>query len=906
MPSVQNIAAKCEKLLQHIEPENFIYDFLSCFDLAQPSITRLRNSDPKTSYNQAKQNDRDRGVVLWKNKLYFETLPKGQAEQDIHTHIDALRTEKSILRQTPRFIIVTDFETLLAVDTKTHDTLDIPFSNLHQSYTFFLPWAGIEKSQVQNESIADIKAAEEMAKLFDEITTTNPGFDNDALNVFLTRLLFCFFAEDTGIFDKNSFSHSIKQLTSPDGSNVAEHLVTVFAAMNDRDYSNVPTYLRNSDYRFPYVNGGLFRNDTALPVISAKARRMILASGNLGWEQINPDIFGSMFQAVVDTDLRGSLGMHYTSVPNIMKVIEPLFLDELYVQLEKSKSHKQSPEAQLRKLHQRIQNIRIFDPACGSGNFLIIAYKELRRLEMELFRALYSVTHQQEHLSLIDVSHFYGIEIDPFAREVAVLALWLAEHQMNIEAKEKLGDAPASLPLGDAANIVCGNATRLDWEEVCPKVDGLEILIMGNPPYVCYSDRNRSQKEDVKSCLSKLGKVQRLDYIACWFVKATDYISEDRIRCSFVSTNSICQGEQVAMLWPYLFENGIEISNAHQSFKWTNNATSNAGVTCVIICIRRNGDTQKHLYNEGVKREVKNISPYLVEGANIIAEKRNKQISMLPPMILGSSPVDGGNLIISKGEYADCYVDTPSATYLKRFQGGDDILQSEFRHCIWLNDNQLQDALELVSISEKVEKCASWRSSAGRDARAAANTPHKFKYRKHQELPSFVLPMTSSENRNFLPFSCGLESTVYSNGVCVIYASPVHVFSALCSTMHKIWTHAVAGKLESRIRYSVKLAYNTFPFPPITASQKDQLTKATYGVLDTREGYPEKTIAWMYDPDSMPADLLEAHQALDLTVEEIYLNHAKRKKPFKNDEDRLEHLFTLYEQMISEENESNR
>lgn len=896
-------------LLQNIEPENFIYEFLSCFDLAQPSITRLRNSDPKTSYNQVKQNDRDRGVVLWKNKLYFEPLPKGQDGQDIHTHIDALRTEKSILRQTPRFIIVTDFETLLAVDTKTHDTLDIPFLNLHQSYTFFLPWAGREKSQVQNESIADIQAAEEMAKLFDEITTTNPNFDNDALNVFLTRLLFCFFAEDTGIFDKNSFSHSIEELTSPDGSNVAEHLVTVFAAMNDRDYSNVPSYLRNSDYRFPYVNGGLFRNDTAVPVISAKARRMILASGNLGWEQINPDIFGSMFQAVVDTDLRGSLGMHYTSVPNIMKVIEPLFLDELYVQLEKAKSHKQSPEAQLRKLHHRIQNIRIFDPACGSGNFLIIAYKELRRLEMELFRALYSINHQQEHLSLIDVSHFYGIEIDPFAREVAVLALWLAEHQMNIEAKEKLGDAPASLPLGDAANIVCANATRVDWEVVCPKMTGLEIFILGNPPYLGSSIQNSSQKNELANVFEGVKGYKNLDYIASWFLLGAKYISSSTASLAFVTTNSLVQGQQVALLWPHVLGGSVEIGFAHQSFKWTNSAKGNAGVTCVIIGLRNLNKKPKFIYDrQGHCKKVSQINAYLVESSDTYLANRRKCLSNLQSMDYGSKPADGGHLILSVEERRVALENYPQLkNVLRPFFGAEDYINGKRRYCLWLEGSDIANFKENSFILKRLDGVRSMREQSSKEAtRDMAKVPHLFAEPRHQEKDVILVSRHSSERRKYIPFGYLNKGFVVADSAQAIYDPQPYIFSVISSQMHMVWVRAVAGRLKTDYRYSSAICYNNFPFPPITASQKDQLTKATYGVLDTREGYPEKTIAWMYDPDTMPADLLEAHQALDLTVEEIYLSHAKRKKPFKNNEERLEHLFKLYEQMIAEENESNR
>ena len=556
----------------------FIYELLLAYGHRKQSVTRLRSGERNLATEQ--------GEIIWKRHLYF----KQTNSSELHAEIDRMQKEKVVGRHKLRFVIVTNFKQLLAVDTKTGDTLDIEFSELPKHFDFFLPWAGMEKAVYQGENPADVKAAEKMAKLFDLIKADNFDESNQTdtseihnLNVFLTRLLFCFFAEDTEIFSTNQFSHVVESHTKVDGSDLADYLNRLFDVLNtaDDERGSLPDYLSS----FPYVNGGLFQDNISSPTFSTKSRKMLIQCGSeLDWSDINPDIFGSMMQAVVHPDQRGGMGMHYTSVTNIMKVIEPLFLNDLYDEFEKF----EDKPRKLQQLLQRLGSIKIFDPACGSGNFLIIAYKELRNLEMEILKHLQAIEYDKsgqifQAFSEIKLSQFYGIELDDFSHEVAILSLWLAEHQMNIEFKTEFGEVTPSLPLHKGGKIVCDNATRIEWDKVC-KNEGT-VYILGNPPYLGHSIQNKSQKQDIEYVFTGTSNYKKQDYISCWFFKAAQYIS-DTSMFAFVTTNSLCQGGQVEILWPKIFDLGVEIGFAHKSFKWTNNAKGNAGVICSIIGIR--------------------------------------------------------------------------------------------------------------------------------------------------------------------------------------------------------------------------------------------------------------------------------------------------------------------------------
>lgn len=880
------IAEKIKEIVKKTPTQDaFIFDFLRAYGTPKASIARLRSGQ----MNLAK----GPGELLLKKKLYFKAT-----EGDLFAALDAMKTAKGTKSHDPRLLMVTDFEQLLAWDRKKDESLDCKLAELEHHYDFFYPLAGLEKHKLSNENPADIKAAEKMAKLFDAIKAHNPEFIErhpHAMNVFLARLLFCFFAEDTGIFEENAVSNAIASHTATDASDLHDFFVRLFDILDRRSREGLPPYLSG----FPYVNGGLFKDHYPIPEFSMKARRMMLEAGELTWADINPDIFGSMFQAVIDPEERHNLGQHYTSVTNIMKVIEPLFLDDFRAEFEKACALQRGKSQALHRLLDRIAKVKIFDPACGSGNFLIIAYKELRRLEMAVFAELQKETGELP-LSGLSVDQFYGIEISDFAAETAVLALWLTEHQMNLESKKVCGQAPDNLPLRDGAHIVCENACRIDWETVCPKADGDEIYILGNPPYLGKSEQSKSHKADMAGVLSHIKGYKNLDYIACWFSKAAKFIGTSNTRAAFVTTNSICQGEQVCLLWPTILGLHLEIFFAHESFKWTNNAKGNAGVTCAIIGLRSASSDQKRLFKNGLAREVVTINPYLATGSDIIVQRRKSPISILPEMSYGSKPVDGGHMILSVAERQTLLEQFPtSEKFIKRFFGSSEYIRGNVRYCIWIENSALNEALNIPPIAERIEKVRQMRLASKKVAtREDADRPHQFGEPRFKGVSAIIVPETSSERRHYLPVGYLDENTVISNSAyCIANATP-WAFGLLTSRMHMTWVRAVAGRLKTDYRYSAGLCYNTFPVPELSDAQKQILTNHVMEVLQQRENHPEKTMAQLYDPDKMPAGLRAAHQALDLAVDQLY-----RKAPFASDEERLEHLFKRYEAMIAKEQE---
>jgi hypothetical protein len=873
--NIAQIENNIQQLLTGFSNDTFIYDLLLAYGQPRSSVTRLQQGGLNLSNVP--------GEVAWKKKLLFKTAEN----EDVQAIFDAIKTDPKATKHDPRFVIVTDFETLLALDRKTSDSLDIPLTDLPKHFDFFLPLVGMEKAQHQNENPADVKAAERMAKLYDEIKKDNPTETSDEvhnLNVFLSRLLFCFFAEDTGIFAKGQFTNAISSHTQPDGSDLHDYLDTLFAVMNMEagTRSNLPAYLD----AFPYVNGGLFRNPHHAPLFTRRSRQSVIDSGELDWAAINPDIFGSMIQAVITPEHRGGLGMHYTSVPNIMKVIEPLFLNELYEEFEAAKGNK----TKLNALLKRIWKIKIFDPACGSGNFLIIAYKELRRLEMRIFKEL-----QTFAFSEISLGNFYGIELDDFAHEVAILSLWLAEHQMNQEFFAAFGRTKPALPLTETGNIVHGNACRVDWELVCPKIEGDEIYILGNPPYLGFSIQNKDQKDDI---LLVFGEKIKLDYISCWFIKGSQFIAGTNSKYAFVTTNSICQGEQVALLWPLIFDKKLEIEFAYPAFKWENNARGKAAVTCAIIGIRNFSVKKKYLYVQERKLETKNINAYLTAGDNLIITRLSKCISHLPEMILGNSPFDGGYLILNHTEKELLATNNArSKQYLKKFIGAAEFMQGEHKWCLWIDNDELTNAVNIPEIEDRISLTKKMRlESPDLGTNKLSTRPHQFRDRNTAKLHSILVPRVGSSRRKYIPCGFITNEFIIGDSTQAIYDSELYIFSILSSLIHLTWVRAVAGYLKTDYRYSSVLCYNTFPFPNITDAQKQDLEKHVYRILDEREKHSEKTLAQLYDPEKMPEGLREAHRQNDLAVERCY-----RSKPFDSDEERLEYLFKLYEQMIAEE-----
>ena len=886
--NIRQIENNVKAIVANCNEDNFIYDFLLAYGLPKATIKRQQLS----AQNQSAlffSND-----VSFKKKVYFRI----DKENELPLVISELANEngQAIKSTHPRFVIATDFKRFMAIDTKTKDSLDTAFAELPTHYAFFLPWAGMEKSTVQIENPADVKAAERMAKLFDEIKRDNPDFTLEyvhGLNVFLTRLLFCFFAEDTEIFPKGAFTQAIDSYTQNDGSDLADFLTRLFSVLN------TPEKLRSKDLpdflqQFPYVNGGLFRDAMPLPIFSTRSRNAIVKSGELDWAAINPDIFGSMIQNVVTAEDRGDLGIHYTSVPNIMKVIQPLFLDELYKEFTEAcilrtdvKNPEKAKRERLEALLNRIAEIRCFDPACGSGNFLIIAYRELRKLEIAILEKL----DERNLFSRIELKNFYGIEISDFACEVAKLSLWLAEHQMNMIFKQIFGQCNPTLPLQEAGQIICGNATRLDWAAVCPK-DGQETYVLGNPPYVGSRKQNDAQKEDLKHVFNT--EYKTLDYICAWFYLAANYIRGYNAKSAFVSTNSLSQGELVSLTWPRILRDGIEIGFAHKDFKWQNNAKYNAGVTVIIIGLQNISGGNKFLIDTERIRYVTRISPYLTESGVIYIYNRTQSISGFPEMNTGNMPADEGLLLLNAEERENLISqDARCEKYIRPLISAKEFLQGQDRFCIWLHNQTGYE--DITCIKERIEKLREVRAKSSRPQ--LADTPHLFAQIPQPEGTDFILvPRHSSENRKYIPWGVFDKSFIAHDSCLMIPTTDLSIFSALVSKMHMVWVKAVCGKLETRYRYSKDIVYNNFPFPRISERQRKELSELAQSVLYQREIHSEKTLAELYDPEKMPEELKEAHHQLDLAVERCY-----RSKPFESDEERLEHLFNLYERMIAAE-----
>jgi type I restriction-modification system DNA methylase subunit len=748
----------------------------------------------------------------------------------------------------------------------------------------------MEKATHATENPADVKAAEKMAKLFDEIKKDNPDTSKEAvhnLNIFFSRLLFCYFAEDTNIFEEHQFSHAVESHTKSDGSDLDTYLNRLFWVMNTPNdkRGDIPNYLN----AFPYVNGGLFRDEIPCPKFTTKSRQILIDSGDSNdWSSINPDIFGSMFQAVISPEHRGGLGAHYTSVPNIMKVIEPLFLNELKEAYEDAIGN----EKKLKELLHRISKIKLFDPACGSGNFLIIAYKELRRLEMFILKELGGFAFSGIHLN-----NFYGIELDDFAHEIAKLSLWLAEHQMNVEFFNQFGRTNPTLPLKEAGQIVNGNACRLDWEKVCPKNVGDEIYIMGNPPFLGSRNQDENQKEDLKLVFSK--DYKNIDYVTSWFYLGSEYIRNIKAKCAFVSTNSICQGDQVANAWPRILKNGIEIDFAYKSFKWVNNAKNNAAVVVIIVGLRNSSTDSKYLFLNGLKNKASNINAYLLDAKNIFISAINKPISNLPAINFGNMPADGGKFIFTKEEM-DIFIlkESKSKRYFKELISAREYLSGTVRYCLWLENCSKEELDEMSEVKRLVNDVREIRLISSRPE--LADTPHLFaQITQPDNVQCIIIPRISSERRKYLPLGyIDSRKSKVTDSLYTIASESPYIFSIVSSTFHRVWMVVSGGKMKTDYRYAKNLCYNTFPFPSISSQRKEELTQCTFRILEEREKHPEKTLAQLYDPDKMPDGLKEAHRLNDEAVERCY-----RSTPFNSDEERLEYLFKLYEKMIQEEKE---
>ncbi len=870
------------------------FAFLQCFqgtDSKLPKSTFDRVKDGSSNAAPDKSSE-----ILWKKRLYFRWVKK-----DVRSALTEAKALPLVhnRQNRPMFIVIASPDEIAAHDLDVAEDLVIPRDELPSHTYFFLPFIGKKKITVTSEALeVDVKATRKMAVLFDEIRKTNPGFDSHDLNVFLARILFCFYAEDTGIFEQEGlFTNSFASHTAADGSDLSAYLATVFRRFSTESAKSFTAEFR----KFPYVNGGLFKNEHPVPVFNAKSRKHLLENGKMDWKAINPDIFGSMFQAIIDPEKRHELGMHYTSRENIMKVISPLFLDALREEFAKAKGNLKKLES----LHARIAEIRIFDPACGSGNFLILAYEKLRELEMDIIEAKGELA---ELFPRIKINQFHGIEIDDFAHELAMLALWIKEHQMNLIFHQRFNNSPAALPLREGGRIACENAARYDWNKACPrtvkdkngKEHPLEIYVLGNPPYLGSSMQDSQQKADLAAIARAHGlqSFKNLDYISCWFFKVADYLRGHSASSAFVSTNSISQGEHTALLWRPIVDNtSVEIHFAYESFKWKNSAAGNAGVTCTIVGLRNSSDAPKWIINDARKSKASFINAYLKDHEEAWIVRQPRSISGLPEIRFGSKPTDNGGLNFDHETYEGLRQSDPIAIkYTKKYLGADEFLQKKLRYCLWIRDNEVKDAKLSPFVRRRLQEVAAFRAKPSNSmvCQSFADRPHLFVQRAHQDTESIIFPAFTSERREYIPLGFLDGNTVISNKGYVVYDAQSWVFGVMSSKMHMEWTQLVAGRLETRIGYS-SFVYNNFPIPPISDETKAALEEAVFEIIDIREEFHEMTYAEMYDPGKMPAKLLQAHRALDAIVDRCY-----RKTPFKDVTERLEHLIALYKKMTGQ------
>lgn len=901
MNAVEIEEAVSELAAAPFDRDEFPFAFLTAFGNKETTVRRLRSASLNSSDIE--------GGVLQRSNIHIATCPDGR----VGATLAALRSSPKTAANKARFILATDGATFEAEDLTSGETVACEYADFPNHFGFFLPLAGITTVKQIRENSFDIRATGRLNRLYVELLKDNPEWSTvdrrPDMNHFMARLIFCFFAEDTDIFNGSRlFTTTVDQMSARDSSNTHEVIGEMFRAMNTKIADRASARISRWADVFPYVNGGLFSGSTDVPRFSRIARSYLIHIGNLDWKKINPDIFGSMIQAVADDDERGAIGMHYTSVPNILKVLNPLFLNDLRARLEEAGDNSRM----LLNLRRRMARIRVFDPACGSGNFLVIAYKEMRAIEAEINRQ----RGEPDRRSEIPLTNFRGIELRDFPAEIARLALIIAEYQCDVLYRGQKEALVEFLPL-DAMNwITCGNALRLDWLSVCPPTgtgvkhhaedlfhtpldqaqidfenEGGETYICGNPPYIGGKKLNAEQKADMKAC--GLENLMQLDYVSCWFFKFVEYHAHENAIASFVCTSSVCQGEQVGLLWPYIHSKGLELRYAHEPFKWHNNAQNNAGVMCCVLGLGAVSDRPKFLYSKDLVREVRNISPYLVDSRDIYVSPAAQAINGMPAMCMGSNPVDGTNLVLISEEKSDVLRENEGALrYIRRYLGGTDILKGTFRYCLWIHDQDAAAACQIPAIAKRVESCRQYRKNAGRDAQKVSNVPYRFCYRTHEDRDFIALPKTSSSAREYVPIDIFKAGPVVNVDAFAIYGSDLAVISLLSSRMHNVWLATTSGRLGDGYRYSVKLSYNTFPIPKLTEKNNTDLVRCAEGILLAREAHFPATIADLYDSDSMPDNLRAAHERNDEVLERIYIG-----RRFRNDTERLEKLFELYSKM---------
>ena len=869
------------------ESQSFWNDFFNLFGVSRRRVASFEKL--------AKKIDGKDGFIdlLWKGVLLIEHKSRGKNLDRAYTQaLDYFSGLKE--RELPRFILVSDFARFRLYDLEQDTAHEFALPDLHENIHHFAFIAGYQTHKIKEQDPVNIQAAELMGKLHDRLRAI--GYAGHDLEIYLVRLLFCLFAEDTGIFQRQQFYDYIEDRTAEDGADLASQLDTLFYVLNTATAAR----LDNRDESlnaFPFVNGKLFEERLRPASFDRAMRESLLQCCALDWSRISPAIFGSLFQSIMDKEARRNLGAHYTSEKNILKLINPLFMDDLRAEFEKVKNNRNK----LFEFHKKLRTLKFLDPACGCGNFLVVAYRELRLLELDVLRVSRKgmKTFDVHSMIALDVNQFYGIEIEEFPAQIAQVALWLVDHQMNLLVSQEFGLYFARIPLTSSASIVHGNALQMDWREVIAPEN--LTCIMGNPPFIGKNFQNSEQKQDIKRIYGESKYGASLDYVTAWYKKSLRYIADNsEIKCAFVSTNSITQGEQVYMLWPDLLADGIHIHFAHRTFQWTNEARGKAAVHCVIIGFGLQEAKTKRLFEyediKGESHEIKaqNINPYLVDAANVIITAARNALCDCPQMINGSKPADGGNLLLNESEKNELIKLQPEAAeWIKSFSMGNEFINGIPRFCLWLKDCPPDKLKKMPYVIKRVEAVREMRSkSADKNTQKFAAKPMVFMADRQSESAYLAMPVVSSERRTYIPIGYLPLDHIAGNKLNTVPNANLFHFGVVTSRMHMAWMKVVSGRLESRYSYAAGIVYNNFPWPKDPSEkQTADIGGKAQAVLDARAQFPDSTLADLYDPLSMPPALQKAHQALDKAVDRAY-----RKTPFNNEADRVAFLFDLYQQ----------
>jgi hypothetical protein len=906
MNAVEIEAAVSALALQPFDGAEFPFAFLAAFGNKETTIKRLRKGESNASDVP--------GGVLQRSNIHIAVCKPG----GVGATLKALRESPKTAAAKAKFILSTDGETLEAEDLGSGETIASDYADFASHFGFFLPLAGISTIKEIKDNPIDVRATGKLNKLYVELLKDNPDWASAArrhdMNHFMARLIFCFFAEDTDIFNGNKrFTSTVEQMSDRDASNTDAVISEVFRAMNvqiaDRAKAKLPSW---ADV-FPYVNGGLFSGSTDVPHFSKMARTFLSHAGGLSWREINPDIFGSMIQAVADEEERGALGMHYTSAPNILKVLNPLFLDDLRAQLVAGRDNPRI----LLNLRKRMARIRVFDPACGSGNFLVIAYKELRKIEAEINR-------QREEQGLpteIPITNFRGIELRDFPAEIARLSLVIAEYQCDVLHRGPLAAKAEFLPL-DAMNwITRGNALRLDWLSICPPTgtniklagdnlfntpldqaeidfanEGGETYICGNPPFTGTRKQTDEQKSDLQAVFSGVtAKWKNVDYVGAWLLKAAHYNERCKARFAFVATNSLCQGQQVPITWAILTKLGCSIRFAYTSFIWSNLARHRAGVTVIIVGLDFEEPGERFLISGEKRRSVSHINPYLTEHKISIVNASRRPIFTDAVMDYGVYYSKSAGLILDSTQKDELLRQGFPVKLLKRFLGSTEFINGVERYCLWIDDESVAVSRTFAAVSDRIDSVRRDRLETDDVAvNKLAARPHQFRERKGDEYRKIFIPIVSSENREYFPVGLVDETVIPTNKAFFMANAPMWCLALLASKLHLAWIAAICGRLRSDYSYSNTLGWNTFPVPTLTEQNKRDLSITARGILLAREAHFPLTIADLYDPQDMPENLRRAHEQNDEMVERIFIG-----RRFRNDTERLEKLFELYTKMTA-------